>query len=46
MYARAGGTCPRARRASDRLISLPMHLRLSEADVDRVVDELRRAAGG
>ena len=46
MYARAGGTCPRARRASERLISLPLHLRLSEADVDRVVDELRRAAGG
>ncbi|HYE85030.1 MAG TPA: DegT/DnrJ/EryC1/StrS family aminotransferase, partial [Vicinamibacterales bacterium] len=28
--------CPRARRASDRLISLPMHLRLDRADVHRV----------
>ncbi len=46
MYAEADGTCPRARRASDRLISLPLHLRLSEADVDRVAATLREVTGG
>ena len=42
MYADAAGTCPRARRASERLISLPLHLRLTEADVDRMAAALRR----
>ena len=40
MYAEAAGTCPRARRASERLVSLPLHLRLSEADVARVGEAL------
>jgi dTDP-4-amino-4,6-dideoxygalactose transaminase len=40
MYADAAGTCPRAHRASDRIISLPMHLRLEHADVARVASEL------
>lgn len=35
--------CPRARRASDRLISLPMHLRLDRADVARVCMALKQA---
>ena len=35
--------CPRARLASDRVISLPMHLRLEESDVQRVCDSLRPA---
>ncbi|MGH9387143.1 MAG: DegT/DnrJ/EryC1/StrS family aminotransferase [Vicinamibacterales bacterium] len=34
--------CPRARRASDRVISLPMHLGLDWFDVERVCDTLRR----
>jgi dTDP-4-amino-4,6-dideoxygalactose transaminase len=34
--------CPRARRASERVISLPMHLQLTEADVRRVCDVLTR----
>ena len=33
--------CPRARRASDRVISLPMHMQLDRADVDRVCETLR-----
>ncbi|MGE0866812.1 MAG: DegT/DnrJ/EryC1/StrS family aminotransferase, partial [Vicinamibacterales bacterium] len=33
--------CPRARRASDRVISLPMHMQLERADVDRVCETLR-----
>ena len=34
--------CPRAHRASERVISLPMHLQLERADVNRVCDTLRR----
>lgn len=40
MFAYGQGTCPRAARASDRLITLPIHLRLSDADVNRVADEV------
>ncbi|MGH9317805.1 MAG: DegT/DnrJ/EryC1/StrS family aminotransferase, partial [Thermoanaerobaculia bacterium] len=42
MYAYGDGTCPRARRASERIISLPLHLRLTEADADRVAAALRQ----
>lgn len=45
MYAEAAGTCPRAHRASDRIISLPMHLRLEKSDVDRVASALAAAVG-
>ncbi len=34
--------CPRARRASDRVISLPMHIQLDREDVERVCETLRR----
>lgn len=37
MFAYGDGTCPNARRASDEIISLPLHLRLTNADVDRVI---------
>jgi dTDP-4-amino-4,6-dideoxygalactose transaminase len=40
MYASAQGTCPVAAKASTSLISLPMHLHLSYADVRRVVETL------
>lgn len=40
MYAHAQGSCPRAHRASERLISLPMHVGLSHADVERVARSL------
>ena len=43
MYAEGDGTCPRARSASERLISLPLHLRLGADDVRRVARELRAA---
>jgi dTDP-4-amino-4,6-dideoxygalactose transaminase/RimJ/RimL family protein N-acetyltransferase len=49
MYAESAGTCPRAWRASERLISLPLHLRMNREDVARVAAALRRgvtAAGG
>ena len=37
MFAYGDGTCPRARLASDDIISLPLHLRLTDDDVDRVI---------
>jgi dTDP-4-amino-4,6-dideoxygalactose transaminase len=43
MYAYAKDTCPRSLEASNRLISLPLHLRLSYADVCRVSEALRHA---
>jgi dTDP-4-amino-4,6-dideoxygalactose transaminase len=43
MYAYAHGTCPRSEAASDRLISLPLHLRLTREDVERVAHELKVA---
>jgi dTDP-4-amino-4,6-dideoxygalactose transaminase len=40
MYGAAKGSCPRSTDASHRLISLPLHLRLSYADVVRVSEVL------
>jgi dTDP-4-amino-4,6-dideoxygalactose transaminase len=33
--------CPRARRASERVISLPMHMQMDQADVARICDVLK-----
>jgi dTDP-4-amino-4,6-dideoxygalactose transaminase len=41
MYREAAGTCPRAARASDTLISLPLHLRMGPGDVQRVASAIR-----
>ena len=38
MYAYAAGTCPNAAYASDHLLSLPMHMRLTYDDVKTVTD--------
>lgn len=43
MYAYAAGTCPRAAWASASVISLPLHLGLSRADVDTVSRCLKAA---
>lgn len=40
MYAYAQGSCPRASLASDRLISLPLHLRLTYQQVQHVAHNL------
>jgi dTDP-4-amino-4,6-dideoxygalactose transaminase len=40
MYNSAGGTCPRSMKASEQIISLPMHLRLTYQDIQRVGDAL------
>ncbi|MGX9144746.1 DegT/DnrJ/EryC1/StrS family aminotransferase [Mesorhizobium sp. 128a] len=38
MYAFAAGTCPNAAAASHEIISLPLHLRMTKADVDQICD--------
>ena len=43
MYGYAEGTCPRSFRASAQVLSLPLHLRMSYADAQRVGEALRRA---
>lgn len=45
MYSEAKGTCPRSMAASERLMSLPMHLGLSREDVARVGQEIRAFVG-
>jgi dTDP-4-amino-4,6-dideoxygalactose transaminase len=42
MYADQAGRCPRAASASRHVISLPLHLRMEEADVERVAAAIRR----
>jgi dTDP-4-amino-4,6-dideoxygalactose transaminase len=44
MYAYASGTCPNAARASDEIISLPVHMSLTRNDVDMISDLLLRYA--
>jgi dTDP-4-amino-4,6-dideoxygalactose transaminase len=36
MYRYANGSCPHAQEVSRRILSLPLHLRLTRQDVDRV----------
>jgi dTDP-4-amino-4,6-dideoxygalactose transaminase len=43
MYAHGRGTCPVAARASERVISLPLHLRLTKDSVLHVTRALREA---
>jgi dTDP-4-amino-4,6-dideoxygalactose transaminase len=45
MYRYAAGSCPRAADASARVISLPMHLGLSEEDVRRVAAAMGEICG-
>ena len=44
MYAYASGSCPKAHRASSQLLSLPMHLGLTIADVSAVAAVVRGCA--
>lgn len=44
LYASAKGTCPRAAEASQEIISLPMHVGLSRADIETISDLLIRYA--
>ena len=40
MYRHGMNTCPEAHRLSDELLTLPIHLGVTDEDVDRVVDSL------
>lgn len=44
-YRQAFGTCPKAAAASAEVVSLPLHLRLSETDVARVAAAIRAYFG-
>ncbi|WP_433766936.1 DegT/DnrJ/EryC1/StrS family aminotransferase [Pseudomonas putida] len=44
MYAHGKGTCPKAALASQEIISLPVHLGLSKADVDTVSELVAKYA--
>jgi len=43
MYRSGDGTCPVARRKSDTLLSLPLHLNMSDGDARTVVEVLAEA---
>jgi dTDP-4-amino-4,6-dideoxygalactose transaminase len=43
MYSDQAGQCPAAESASNRLLSLPLHLRLTQDDVLRVSQALKKA---
>jgi dTDP-4-amino-4,6-dideoxygalactose transaminase len=42
MFSSYRGLCPNAERMSERIISLPLHLRLTDADVDKVIENVIR----
>jgi len=44
MYAYGKGTCPNAARLSESILSLPMHLRLSYTDVQKIVENVLSVA--
>ncbi|MCP4655083.1 MAG: DegT/DnrJ/EryC1/StrS family aminotransferase [bacterium] len=45
MYSQAHGSCPRSHRASERVLSLPIHLRLGRDEVRRVAAALVEVVG-
>lgn len=46
MYAYADGTCPKARYASEHVISLPMHLQLTYDDVQMIINVVKKIVVG
>lgn len=42
LYAHAHGSCPKAHRLSERILSLPLHLRLTKEDIDHVAAAVLR----
>jgi len=45
MYQYANGTCPRAHEISNKILSLPLHLRMTKDDVERVADLVTKHGG-
>lgn len=46
VYSYGNGTCPNAHRLSARIISLPLHLRLSKKDVEEISENVIRLSSG
>jgi dTDP-4-amino-4,6-dideoxygalactose transaminase len=44
MYAEPEDTCPNSTRMSNRILSLPLHMRLTRDDVEKVVEAVNRYA--
>jgi dTDP-4-amino-4,6-dideoxygalactose transaminase len=44
MYAHGRGTCPNAARASDEILSLPMHMGVTRHEVSHIAEVLKRHA--
>lgn len=42
MYAHSKGLCPKSHRASNEILSLPMHIGISHQDVERVAELISR----
>jgi dTDP-4-amino-4,6-dideoxygalactose transaminase len=40
MYKYANGQCPKAHTASEKIISLPLHLGLTDEDIDYIIDNV------
>ena len=45
IYSYARGTCPNVQQASNQLISLPLHLRLSRKDIEYIAEQVINYAG-
>jgi dTDP-4-amino-4,6-dideoxygalactose transaminase len=45
VYASAGGSCPNARRLSRSVLSLPLHLRMTRTDVEKICSILVEGGG-
>ena len=45
IYSNCRGSCPNARKASEEIISLPLHLGLAESDIERVISTLQSVVG-
>jgi dTDP-4-amino-4,6-dideoxygalactose transaminase len=40
LYSNAQGTCPNAFKISNEIISLPLHVNMSDSDVNYVIDKV------
>ena len=43
LYSEAKGTCPNAHKLSEEIISLPLHLFLTNKDIKKVIDIVKKA---
>jgi dTDP-4-amino-4,6-dideoxygalactose transaminase len=43
MYSYGQGTCPNATKLSGEVISLPLHMYLTNEDIQKVIDVVKKA---